>query len=522
MIFSGCEACQIEEHRAQQLKSIKAFFPFLLSKTWEREVQSIFLFFLLVQTAAGCDYHRSTGSYVQSQTITLLSVLFFRPISSYLTDGFPRQQSIILLFAALLELVGLISLLVLVAVATPGELNPWIILVISTVKQILEVQLLNSSYKIFKMRLQLVCGLESCDDQCHIISAVGIFSELAELLCNLTCCITAYILMTSGFSFEVIKYVYFGTTLVASLSCVVLSYNINRQAVSYYAGSEESAGRVESADRVGRVGSAGRRGMGSTESKTIAGSTTLQDNAVLTTTTLQVPLLQDTVGNTLTLEEIPITTCHSRIQGICGVPVALGSILLIALLYGAQELLYNVESLAIPGRHLQNETATVSNFCAGYLTETIFQDVWENFFYLLGTFFFLAVLKRMKPLIFFRWLVPLLMLILIILAAVVVSVPNVDQLVLALALQCTVALEYFLLLYVKYLSIAAVASKYYGVLSFVIGSLQSIVDIIIYGCMAMNVSMEVLHFCMYVFMVGCVVFSFVFSVSCRKVLIHVK
>merc|ERR1711865_1118233 len=131
----------------------------------------IFLFFLLVQTAAGCDYHRSTGSYVQSQTITLLSVLFFQPISSYLTDGFPRQQSIILLFAALLELVGLISLLVLVAVATPGELNPWIILVISTVKQILEVQLLNSSYKIFKMRLQLVCGLESCDDQCHIISA---------------------------------------------------------------------------------------------------------------------------------------------------------------------------------------------------------------------------------------------------------------------------------------------------------------------------------------------------------------
>ena len=77
------------------------------------------------------------------------------------------------------------------------------------------------------MRLQLVCGLDTCDDQCHIISAVGIFSELAELLCNLACCITAYVLMTSGFSFEAIKYVYFGTTLVASLSCVVLSFSIN-------------------------------------------------------------------------------------------------------------------------------------------------------------------------------------------------------------------------------------------------------------------------------------------------------
>ena len=57
-------------------------------------------------------------------------------------------------------------------------------------------------------------------------------------------------------------------------------------------------------------------------------------------------------------------------------------------------MLYNVESLAIPGANVINATATKGNFCAGYLRNMVYQDVWENAFYILGTLFYLAVLKR--------------------------------------------------------------------------------------------------------------------------------
>ena len=57
------------------------------------------------------------------------------------------------------------------------------------------------------------------------------------------------------------------------------------------------------------------------------------------------------------------------------------------------------------------------------------------------------------------------------------------QLALALAMESVVAFEYFFFLFAKYLSIAAVASEFYGVYSFVVGSMQSVVDLLIYACM---------------------------------------
>ena len=66
---------------------------------------------------------------------------------------------------------------------------------------------------------------------------------------------------------------------------------------------------------------------------------------------------------------------------------------------------------------------------------------------------------------------------------VVVSQPGMSQLSLALSMESVVAFEYFFFLYAKYLSIAAVSSEFYGVYSFIVGSMKSIVDLLIYTAM---------------------------------------
>lgn len=58
-------------------------------------------------------------------------------------------------------------------------------------KQCAEVQINNSIYKIFKMRLVNKCKLDTCDSQCRVISTVGICGEAIELSVNMTSCAAA-------------------------------------------------------------------------------------------------------------------------------------------------------------------------------------------------------------------------------------------------------------------------------------------------------------------------------------------
>ena len=447
------------------------------------DMNRIFIFFLLIQTTAGCNYHSSTGAYVQSQTVTLIAVLFWRPISSYLTDYYPKQNHLLLLITSILECLGLLAMLLLVAFNN-STISPWSILLLACVKQCIEVQLLNSTYKIFKMRLQLICGLNNCESQCHVISAVGIFSEFAELIFNILTCVTAYLFISHGASFEAVKYIYFGTTLIASMCCVTLSISIYNQASNYYIGDDTNVT------------------LSALQSVTV---------------TATAPLLDVASASSLSPSSL---TLKDRVKGVCRVTVAVGSIILITLLYMAQELLYSVESLAIPGRNVnQSITPVPNNFCSGYVTNTIYQDIWENCFYMLGTLIYILVLKRMNPFTFFRYLFPATMIVLMGLSVVVTNLSGMSQLILALALQSTVAFEYFLLLFVKYLSIASVASEYYGVLSFITGSLQSLVDLSIYGCMSYGVATSFLNGVMYVFMILTVLFALMFSVGYKKELL---
>jgi hypothetical protein len=145
--------------------------------------------------------------------------------------------------------------------------------------------------------------------------------------------------------------------------------------------------------------------------------------------------------------------------------------------------------------------------------------MWENVFYLLGTLFYIIVLKHTKPMAFFRWLLPIGMTLLIAVAAVI-ALPGMRQLVLVLAMESVVAFDYFFFLYAKYLSIAAVSSEFYGMYSLVVGSMQSACDILIYAAMEREVSSLAFRVVMFTAMGATVLLAVGFSVVRRKELIE--
>eukprot|EP00750_Incisomonas_marina_P000069 INCI10045.2.p1 GENE.INCI10045.2~~INCI10045.2.p1 ORF type:complete len:468 (+),score=76.86 INCI10045.2:119-1522(+) len=364
----------------------------------------VFTYFLLVQTSVNCTYHAEDGAFVQSQTVALIAVMAWRPFSGLLTDALPRHNHVLLLVSALLECGGLLAMLALVAL-TDGSLSPWPVLGLSIFKQCVEVQVLASTYKIFKMRLKLKCRLGTCDSQCHVISAVSIIGELTELVFNILTCVTAYLLMANGASFDVVKYVYFATTLGATLLCVSMGISISCQAASFYS---SSIGAPDSTDAVVKPPMQDSKIRQQEQLETQLLSPLLNDGKVCNQAALVVGAHDRSYS---TSSNRCISPARSRptqswicrsLKGVFGVSLAAGCILAMAVLYSAQELLYNVESLDIPGRHVSNVTPTPDNFCSGYLTNTVYQDVWENLFYFLGTIFYILVLKKIKPLPFFR------------------------------------------------------------------------------------------------------------------------
>jgi hypothetical protein len=494
------------------------------------DMNAIFTSFLLVQTSAGCEYHSEGGAYVQSQTVSLVAVLLWRPFSSLLTDWLPKHNHWLLVGAVGLELAALLGMLLLVAATPAHALNPWWVLGLSVFKQCTEVQLNNSVYKIFKMRLQQRCGLTTCASQCHVVSAVGIVGELIELVFNLGTCLTAYWLMRSGASFASVKYVYFGMTLFATMFCGGLGISIASNAASFYSKQAND----------NDIMTMHTRGLSSSSSSSSSSFIVRPDdkeeaveefhgsivhngnNNNDRVSLLQLPLLTETVGAASLTAAPPSTTfnlCRS-LRGVVSVPVALGSMIVMCVLYISQEVLYNVESLAIPGTNkLFNVTASSSNFCAQYLINTVYQDVWENTFYTIGTLFYIGVLKRTSPLVFFQRMLPIGMVVLVVVSAII-TMPNMSQLALALAMESVVAFEYFFFLYAKFLSIAAISSEFYGVYSFLVGSMKSIVDLLIYAAMECGVATTTFHGIMFVSMGTTVLFALGFSVVRRRDLIE--
>eukprot|EP00035_Acanthoeca_spectabilis_P030137 m.8070 g.8070 ORF g.8070 m.8070 type:complete len:118 (+) comp4021_c0_seq1:229-582(+) len=104
--------------------------------------------------------------------------------------------------------------------------------------------------------------------------------------------------------------------------------------------------------------------------------------------------------------------------------------------------------------------------------------------------------------------------------SVFLSRPETPQLVLALAMTTVVAFTYFFFLYSKYLSTAAIAAEWYGFYSFLVGSMQSGVDLAIYGAMEANAANSTLLYATYASMAAAVLFALGFAVVSRRALTH--
>lgn len=72
--------------------------------------------------------------------------------------------------------------------------NPWVVLGMQIFKRVMEVQMYNSIWKLFKMRLEFRVAVDP-GSQCRILSRVGMGGEMTELWWNLISCaaVTLYV-----------------------------------------------------------------------------------------------------------------------------------------------------------------------------------------------------------------------------------------------------------------------------------------------------------------------------------------
>jgi len=200
------------------------------------------VYFLLAESTVGCDFKKD---YANAQVALYAIMLVWRPLSGYLTDRFPRRSHLILLGACGVELLALVMMAVIVwgnltwFGGADGRASANVVLVLNVIKSAAEVQLLNSIYKVLKMRIVMRCdGDVNCDNQCAVISGVGVWGEFAELFLNAGTSGVAWGLIHLGGSFDAVKWVYFVVTLAANAVCVGCSLYISQP--GYYYKLEES------------------------------------------------------------------------------------------------------------------------------------------------------------------------------------------------------------------------------------------------------------------------------------------
>lgn len=112
--------------------------------------------------------------------------------------------------------------------------------------------------------------------------------------------------------------------------------------------------------------------------------------------------------------------------------------------------------MAVPGRHVDKLNKTLTNFCGGYLTNLVYQDVimngevycdivssyckWLRFVklgsgvFVAGTFFYLLVLKRIRPAEYFKMGFPIMGVVLAVITSLLLF--NLSQTLLSVV-RCT-------------------------------------------------------------------------------------
>lgn len=172
---------------------------------------------------------------------------------------------------------------------------------------------------------------------------------------------------------------------------------------------------------------------------------------------------------------------------------------------------------ALPGRHnMKPKMKTTANFCGNYISNTIMQDTVINAVYIVGTWIYLYVLRRIPAALYFKLCNPAFMVVLAG-SATLLAFP-LNQMLEYVVLSSVVGACWFLFLYDNFLATSAVDVRYYGFYSFVIGYVQTLPNVAAFWIMSYQVPPKLLLYVAQGMLVLCGAYGWWFGMKSQKVL----
>lgn len=417
------------------------------------DMEIALLYFLLAKSDVGCDY---IPSYAAMKSWQFLALCVFRPLSGVITDLTAQWADWVLLFVSVVELVTLV-VMVLVALFVP-DFSAWFLLGMQLVKNLVEAQMYNSIWKIFKMRLEFHYNVGT-GSQCQVLTRIGLTGEAIELVWDGVTCATGYYLMHHvKVPYNVALLLYFGSSILASMLCCVVAVLIVLKP-NYFMRADDASDASSSSAASDDGGEAGKPGLqdphGDVHRPLLTGATIGEpafpshgtaaasrsvsvDPGGMTT---RAPLLAHP-GNSVRRRNSATAVPHGSetallrravsthwyeendkgdllapslmgyakesYRAVFGNPVARRAIIHSFLVFIPYAILGNAEAIALPMQHMvKPKDANLDNFCAGLISNVAYQDTIINITYLLGVAFYYYVLRRfVGPVLFYSWVYP--------------------------------------------------------------------------------------------------------------------
>jgi hypothetical protein len=528
----------------------------------QMDMEKQFVYFLLADTSYGCNI---TEFYASIMTITYLANIGWRPISGYLTDRTSHSAQHVLVCSTAIQLVTEVTMYTLHAAVD----HVWIIAALQVIRNLAEVQTYNSIWKIFKMRLDQRFSIR-VGAQCRLISTVALWGEFSEILVNAATLGFAYYLMINNYSYATVRWVFCGTSTAYTVVLLCLAMNVGSD--YFQKPASESHDDIHNDTGVYDDGRSPLLQQTTTSSSETSGS--LRSRKVNQEVSASASDMQRIECKIAEEEHAPLL--HSNEQ--CGWPdedgqnaafkqhqnqkqdqdqhqhqhqhshypelgfwsphviweyirenisylyrtdVARTTIFHSFIVYLAYSVMSNAETLSLPGRGVEPmHMRTTENFCGGFLTNTIYQTMFINGSYLVGTAFFLVILKRISPVVYFRIGFPLFCIGL--LGASVVIFFNVSQTFLSIFLGLLLAFLWFFYVYDTFLVTAVISHEQYGFYSFINGEIQTLSNLMITFMYHQHVNNRVFLYMAYAILVCSFMYSLRVAYVARRALKHVS
>lgn len=489
------------------------------------------LYLLLVKSDVGCDY---IPSYTQMKSWQFLALVVWRPLSGYITDMTSGYADWVLLATCTLEFVTLVGMVWLAL--TQQGFSSWILLGTQLFKNLVETQMYNSIWKIFKMRLEFRFDV-GCGMQCGILTRVGLLGEGLELVYDgLTCALGYYLMDHVHVEFNTVLLVFFGSSVLSSLVCMVVAVMMVYDPEYFTAPIEpdvedaggdaaawaetygdaslakqplltESAGNGapsaatsgggrpaaprswDSATGSGRLPSAAHlhasrsKSAGVTGFAGVAGIGPAQRQRMVSMARAK-STSWDPSGEgrafkgTGAWEYIKLST-----SAIYRNAVARRTITHSLLVYIPYAVLSNAEALSLPQQHMMPVKKTEANYCGHLIQNVAKQDIIVNvsYFFAVATYYY--VLRRTTPRRFYAHVYPVCGVLMMAGSVLLLQNFGLPAMPAYVINSLCVAMLWFFFMYSGFLATAAIPQRFYGAYSVLSGYIQTLCSLGIYAVM---------------------------------------